>query len=390
MKRILIVDDEVQILKSLIRMFMNTEYVIHSTENGETALKILESNEIDLIISDIRMPSMDGYQLLRKVKDQYPRVLRVVLSGYSDEKLVLKALQQNIAKFYMFKPWNNEKLLKLVEQIFDTEDLLKDNDLLILINNFEELPTIKANYQKVISLIESDTDISQISREIEKDQSISTMVLHIANSAFYGVKTGSVKKAVTYLGLTNIRNLILSTSIIDAMGMEGITGDYIDRLWSHAFLTNKLLFHLYNRVMGKGLPDAANASGLLHNIGTVFMLKCFSKTYVALRKKAERKQLDLPEMEKTQFKVTHMETGGYLLKWWDLPFPIVEAALYHHQPFDDRIINKELIWAVHLAQKYAWDLLKSPALSSFYPEVFEALGFTQAEFEQKLKTLDLE
>lgn len=64
---------------------------------------------------------MDGYQLLRMVKDQYPRVLRVVLSGYSDEKLVIKALQQNIAKFYIFKPWNNEKLLKLVEQIFDTE-----------------------------------------------------------------------------------------------------------------------------------------------------------------------------------------------------------------------------------------------------------------------------
>ncbi|MDR3599521.1 MAG: response regulator [Desulfosporosinus sp.] len=387
MKRILFVDDEVQILKSLTRLFIDTEYDVLTAESGEAALQVLENEEINLVVSDMRMPFMDGYQLLCKVKELYPKILRVVLSGYADQKIVLKALQQNIAKLYMFKPWNNELLLKLVEQIFETEDLLSNSDLLLLINNFAELPTLKSSYQRVIGMIEEDAEITEIAREIERDLSISTKVLHIANSAFYGVKTGSVKQAVTYLGLQNIRSLILTTSIMESMGVSGMGMDFAEELWNHAFLTNKVLVFIFEKCLQKKVPEVASSAGLLHNIGVVFMLQSFSKNYIDFRNKAVKEGFDFIELEKAQFKATHQETGGYLLKWWDLPFPIVEAALYHHNPLDERIVNSELVIGVHIAQKYAWDMMKVAQLTRFFPETFVKIGLKQSEFEEKLSTV---
>jgi len=390
LKRILFVDDEVQILKSLKRLFIDTDYDVLTAENGNEALNIFENEEINLVVSDMRMPYMDGYQLLCKIREKYPKVLRVILSGYADEKLVFKALQQNVSKLYMFKPWNNDALLKLVEQIFETEDLLSNSDLLLLVNNFEELPTIESSYQRVIEMIDNDAEIVEISREIERDLSISTKVLHIANSAFYGVKTGSVKQAVTYLGLQNIRNLILATSIIDSMGDTGVGTDFPEELWNHAFLTNKILHFLFEKCLQKKMPELANSAGLLHNIGIVFMLKSFSMKYIFFVKEAKKDGWDLIELEKAEFKATHQETGGYLLRWWDLPFPIVEAALYHHNPFDERIVNSELVIGVHIAQNYAWDMMKVPQMTKFFPEAFAKIGLTQSEFEEKLNTVTWE
>ncbi|MHB8131806.1 MAG: response regulator, partial [Mobilitalea sp.] len=107
MKKILLVDDEIQILKALSRMFLETDYEIFKAENGMDALNLLESTEIDMIICDMRMPLLDGYNLLTIVKEKYPKIIRVILSGYAEEKPMFKALLHNLAKLYVFKPWNN-------------------------------------------------------------------------------------------------------------------------------------------------------------------------------------------------------------------------------------------------------------------------------------------
>ena len=222
MKSILLVDDEPQILKSLESLFLSTNlYNVYLAESAEQAFDILGANEIDLIISDMKMPQVDGYQLLKQVRERYPNVLRVILSGFTDEKHVFKALQKNIVKLYIFKPWEDEKLLNIVKQLIDTEDLLSNANLLSIINNIDHLPTIKANYQRILNLIEQDADMLQVSKEIEKDQSIAIRILHLANSAYFGIKTGSVRQAVSYIGLQNTRNLVITTSILNMLEGAG-------------------------------------------------------------------------------------------------------------------------------------------------------------------------
>ena len=104
LKRILFVDDEAQILRSITRLFMDTEYDILTAESGAEALDILEIEQVDVIVSDMKMPKMTGYELLSQVKRKFPDIVRIILSGFSDERIVFDALQKNIAKLYILKP----------------------------------------------------------------------------------------------------------------------------------------------------------------------------------------------------------------------------------------------------------------------------------------------
>jgi len=388
-KKILFVDDEHHILKALHRLFLESVYEVFTAESGQAALDILENEKINLVITDMMMPGMDGYQLLCKVKERYPEVLRVMLSGYADEKIIFNALQRSITKLYIFKPWDNQKLLTLIDQIFETEEILNNSALRVLINNIEELPTINSTYRQILSFIDNEAEIAQIASEIERDPSIASRVLHIANSAFFGIATGSIKHAVTYLGLSNIRNLLLSTSVIDALSVNGIYKNEIELLWKHSFLCNKIVHIIYEKLLNKKLSESELSAGLLHNIGIVFLLKYFPAKYLEADGTAGTENDPGLTAKEEQFNVTHQQAGGYLLKWWELPYPIVEATLYHHTPFDTNIINRKLVCAVHIAQYYASVLLKKKPSETLDYRVFELLEITVESFEKAIAGLQI-
>lgn len=381
MKKILIVDDEVQILKALIRLFMDTDYDIVAANSGEEALKILEQQQFNMIISDMKMPYMDGYELLKRVKELYPKTVRIILSGYSDEKVVFHALQKNIARLYVFKPWKNEELIQVVSQLLQTEDILNNSHLLKLINNIENLPTIKTTYQRILNLINEDTDIGAISSEIERDISIAAKILNVANSAFYGSKTGSIKQAVSYIGLQNTQKLVITTSIIETMNEKNEAGEMIKNIWTHSFLANRLLAFLYEKYLNKRLPDLYSSAALLHNIGEVFFLKYFYEEYIKLLLKTKTEKDNISKLENEAFTVSHSEAGAYLLEWWEFPFPIIEAALYHHNPLDEKVINKELVCAVHIVIKYAAKMLGYKWTEGFELSALDFLNISKNDFE---------
>lgn len=387
MKKILVVDDEIAILNSLRRVLNNLGYDVLVADNGDKALALMSEQQIDLVVSDMRMPGMDGYELLSRIKALYPNTVRIILSGYADEKLVMKALLKNIARTYLFKPWNNHELAELIEYLFETEKLLQSN-LLSMINNAEELPTIKSSYSHILSLIDQDAEIAFVAKAITEDQTMVGKILHIANSAFYGLKTGSVMEAIKYLGLKAIRDIVLSTPIMDLFKMSGRYAEVMDRQWCHAFYTNKVLVFLYERFYRKKLLEIEGNAGLLHNIGSAFLIKHRYADYTAIRKRAAKESVYDSDLEREILGFTHCEAGGYLLSWWDLPYPIVECALYHHTPFDKRIINKELVMSVHLAQKYAYDLISEQVTENFFPEVFEALSVDRDKFDREIGALN--
>ena len=165
MKTILFVDDEVQILKALRRLFHNSDYEVLFAESGAEALAIFAEKTVDLVVTDIRMPEMDGFELLRQIKMLSPLTLRVTLSGYTDSKNILKALEDNLAKLYVFKPWDNQELITTIDRLFEVQALLNNTNLLNLINNITDLPTVPMLYHDICGLIEQDASIDQIAKE---------------------------------------------------------------------------------------------------------------------------------------------------------------------------------------------------------------------------------
>lgn len=240
-KKILFVDDEKQILKALNRLFMDTDYEVFTADSGECALEILENEKIDLLVTDMRMPIMDGVALLEQVKSLYPHVLRIILSGYSEKNTILTALQKNLAKLYVMKPWDNNALLEVIGHIFETEGILSDQNLLQLINTMDELPALKNTYHEIMRLMDQGAEIGKIAIAIEKDPAIATKILHIINSAFYEVKTGNIKQAITLLGLSTTKNIVLAISVVDAFAMNGSYSVQLEVVWRHSFICSQIL-----------------------------------------------------------------------------------------------------------------------------------------------------
>ena len=386
MKKLLFVDDAPEILSAIKRSFFDTDYEVLTAESGEDALAVMETEDISLVVSDLRMPDMDGYQLLSAIKKDYPKVIRILLSGYADEQIVMKALKKNIAKVYLLKPWDNDVLLKLINQLIDTETLLRGHDLLSLINNLEELPTVKSSYRHILSLIDQDAEIPEIIRAIETDQSIASKILHIANSAFYGLRTGSVAHAVKYLGLNTMRSLVMTTPIVDAAGASVPAKQLTSQQLQVAMKANMLINMIYERFLHKKVEEMANIAGLLHNVGKTLLLSAYQQKYLAVLSGALENGKDITQAERDAFQVSYPEAGGYLLQWWDMPFPLVEAAIYHNVPFDERVVNRELLMAVHIAKKYACDSLGVSDNTLFDPRVFDMLELDPARLEKELLT----
>ncbi len=368
---------------------MDSEYEIFTAASGNEALEILTVEKIDMVITDMRMPEMNGYQLLQKVKELHPSSLRIILSGYAEKNTILEALQKNIAKLYILKPWENDKLIRLVDQLFETENILRDSNLLGLINNVDDLPTLKNSYFHIMDLIDNDADITKISGAIERDHSITTKILHIINSAFYEVKTGSVQQAIAYLGLATIRNILLATAIVDSFNMRDRYGTRLEILWRHAFICSKIVNVIYEKLLVRKLSEHEVSAGLLHNIGIVLLLTLYPEKYIEIFHRAEQEQQSLLQMEQKFLNVTHQQTGGYLLRWWGLPQPIIEAALYHHTPFAPGIIHHELICAVNIAQHYATVILKNQLSDTLDPSIFDVLGISQSQLEQEIAYLSV-
>jgi two-component system probable response regulator PhcQ len=156
--RILIVDDEENILNSLKRLLRKEPYEILTAIDGEEGLKILDDHQVDLIVSDLKMPQMNGIEFLKRAKEKNPVPLRIMLTGHADLKSVVDAIDQGEVYRFLLKPWNDEELKMTIRQTLDYYHLWKENRTLV--------ETVKKQSQVLQELEREHPGIS----EVEKDE----------------------------------------------------------------------------------------------------------------------------------------------------------------------------------------------------------------------------
>lgn len=385
-KTVVFVDDEEFILRSLKRLFKREGYRTVFFDSAKDVITFLEDNPVDLVVSDIRMPDMDGYNLLSYIKDRYPLILRVALSGYTESKLIYNLIEKNIAKLFIFKPWDSMELKKTIEHILGFETVLKKQEVLGLINNLDSLPVLPEVYVKVNDLVDTDADIKTISNVIEQDQAIAGKILKLANSAFYGRKTGDLNEAIMGIGLNNIKNIILGNAIFT--GPAHIQR-MMEETWEHSVRTNKYVHLIYSEFLMKKLPAIFGSVGLLHDIGKVIFISHYNDDYISTIHDNIKADGSIISAEKEKFNVNHQEIGAYLLDWWQLPYAYVEAAMYHHRPSSENVINKELLYVVHLANYYSMSLHVEKGKEDYLDaRAFSHLSIDREMLEAKLKEVE--
>jgi len=351
-KKILFVDDEPNVLSGLKRMLrgMRNEWEMHFAEGGEEALSLLSKGQFDVIVSDMRMPGMDGAQLLSRVMKDYPEVVRIVLSGHSDKEMILRSVRP--AQQYLAKPCDAQTLKSTIDRACALRDILVDESLKKIVSGLDTLPSLPELYEEILNELQSeDPSIQRIGEIISKDVGMTAKILQLVNSAFFGLPRhiSNPQQAVTLLGLETVKALVLSVQIFSQFDDANIPRNFMDGLWHHSMATGRIVREIVKAEGVKNdLADDTFMAALLHDVGKLILAASFPKPYQQLLKQCERTKLPIRYAEQDQFGTTHAEVGAYLMGLWGLPDTIVEALAFHHRLHQCPVKRFAPLIAVHV------------------------------------------
>jgi HD-like signal output (HDOD) protein len=361
-RRVLFVDDEPHILKGLERLLRGKRHLWEMTfvASGDAALAVLRQRAFDVVVSDMQMPSMDGCALLRCVKEEFPRIIRLVLSGHSDLKDTIRAA--SVAHQFLSKPCEPDVLAEAIRRAFDLQCLVADQGLQEAIGRIDLLPSVPRVYAELTRALEDpDVSLSTVVGIVEQDMAMSAKVLQIANSAFFGVprSQGDLRSAVGVLGMATLRNLALSLGVFQAFG-EGPAGRSLalDALQRHGFACGSVARLLLS---DQRLAEDAFVGGLLHDVGKLVLASASDSPASKGDDRPRRAgAANCPEVD-------HPRAGAYLLALWGLPSPIVEAVAYHTSPSLGSSEQFGALGAVHVANALLHELSSALAEASAEP-----------------------
>ena len=166
---LLVVDDEVNILHSLYDLF-RLDYKVYTARSGPEAMRILEENEVHVVMTDQRMPEMTGTEFLAQVKRLYPDVIRLVFTGYADVRAVVDAINEGNVYRYITKPWEPEELKTIIAQAMEQHALLMERKRLV-----EELE--QANER----LRTANEDLKRANQELKELDRLKSVFIDIAS-----------------------------------------------------------------------------------------------------------------------------------------------------------------------------------------------------------------
>ncbi|MBX2880201.1 MAG: response regulator [Granulosicoccus sp.] len=149
---ILCVDDEAQILTSLKRLFRRAGHSVHLANSAAEGLEFLKENQVDLVISDMRMPEMDGNAFLTRVATEWPHTVRMLLTGYSDMESTVGAINNGSIYRYIAKPWDDQDILVTVQSALETKHLRDERTRLIELTSRqnEELQELNSSLEQKV------------------------------------------------------------------------------------------------------------------------------------------------------------------------------------------------------------------------------------------------
>lgn len=333
MKRVLFVDDEPPILEALqgaLRKQRRKWNMVFAL-GPEAALKELAKEPFDVVVSDMRMPKMDGADLLARVKEVSPAAVRIILSGHAEREAIVRAM--SVAHRYLSKPCDLATLQETIERACQLQSLLENGALREIVANIARLPSVPKTFLELTNACARlDCSARELAAIVERDAAMAAKVLQLANSSYFGLarEVTSVAQAVTLLGVEVLKGLALTANIFAASNGARIRSETIEELQDHALAVAALAKQFLSD--DPSLAAAAFTAGIVHDIGRTVLASRYGELYEEALRDAEVAGRTAWSIERERFGASHAEVGAYLLGVWGLPMKIVEAVAHHHDP----------------------------------------------------------
>jgi HD-like signal output (HDOD) protein len=355
--RALFVDDEPAVLRMLrvgLRA-LTPEWELIFAERGDAALALMQETPVDVLVTDMRMASVNGAEVINEAQRRFPQTVRLVLSGYADEELVMRCVAATHQ--YLAKPPNLENLQATLRRIARLGARLPRVDVRSAVTRANRLPSAPAAQAHLIEVLESPScSISQIGQVVDSDPCLAAQVLKLVNSAFFGFtrEVGNAAEGVQLLGVGAMRALALTFQwFTPCPGAVWKVCD-LERVWRHSQQTATLA----RRVAQAQGADSRTAAlsftaGLLHDLGHLLLAENWPNELAQSQALVRGLPGDQTETELRIWQTTHADVGAYLLGLWGLPMPLVEAVGFHHAPSLSADQFFTPLTAVHIANALA-------------------------------------
>jgi len=278
---ILFVDDEVNILKALARLFRIEPVCVYTASSGGEALETLESEPIQLVVSDQNMPGIHGVQLLEEIRQRWPDVIRMMLTGYTDMHIAVQAINKGEIYRLITKPWNDEELRTIVRQALDTYFLRQE------IRRLDDLT---------------------------KEQNCALQDMNHTLELKVQERTGEVKQKHAELRIAYVSTVRALVAAVDAKdtytrGHSERVGVYSSRIARELGCKNEFIERIY-------------LAGLLHDIGKIGIPDAIIIKPSSL------------EPEEYEVMKRHPEIGAGILESVSFLADIVPCVRHHHEWYD--------------------------------------------------------
>ncbi len=353
MKKVLLVDDEPMVLAGLKRMLhgFRKEWDMHFAGGGEEALQLMAEDPADVVISDMRMPGMNGAELLNEIMQKYPRTIRFILSGYADMEMTMQCVGGTHQ--FLSKPCDPEVLRSTVQRALAMENWLNNERLKILISQMTRVPGLPTLYFQILRELRSpDAPIERIGELISQDPAMTAKMLQLVNSAFFGLgrKLSDPNEAVMQLGLETIKSLVLGIHVFSELELGKGPKQEVEKVYRHSLaVANSARRIAQIERQERRMAEECFTAGLLHDIGRLVLLANLPDQYAEAVKRSQQENLPMLDVERAVLGAAHPEVGGYLLGLWGLPIAFVEAAAFHHQPPGHAAAQFNSLAVVHVA-----------------------------------------
>ncbi|MFH1805689.1 MAG: response regulator [Pseudomonadota bacterium] len=360
MNNILFVDDDSNILSGLRRRMrsLRPEWQTTFAGSGVEALQRCAETSFDVVVTDMRMPGMDGSTLLQQIQKSHPHAARIILSGFAEDEAVLRTVGP--AHQYLAKPCEDDFLVKTIEHALELRGLLTKPELRSLVAKIDTLASPPDTYSRLLNALEDPkAGNDKIASIVSSDIALTAEVLKMTNSAYFSIamKVTSVSHAVRMIGTETLKSLALFIGLFRSFeGSKKLTGQLtlLCNRSQQIGVTAALIAE--KEGLDKRVCQMIPSTGMLSHIGSLVLYLSRPAEMEKVIAQVEQEGIPIIDAELAEFGAAHPEIGAYLLGLWGFPDPVVQAVAYHHRPMDVPHLEMTALTAIYAAQHLAKDV----------------------------------
>ena len=333
--RVLFIDDEPNVLSGLRRMLRGKrgEWDMVFANSGPAGLAMLDEQPADVLVCDMRMPGMDGVQVLAEVRERFPSTARIILTGQTDRESVIAAL--GLTQRFLLKPCRSEDLVAAVEQVMEVRQAVTQAQVQAFLGSVHSLPRPPAVFTRIVEVASRpNCEVADLVHIVEHDLATVTEVLKLVNSGVFctPLPIDTLTTAVVLLGIDAIQALALASSALRSEVPTPDTFD-LDALAGNGTATAAICRRIaIAEGFDRNSVSAAFLSGLLHNVGLLVQVSTNPAGWEKIQEQPPTDIWSQDAAEIRTFGCTATRASAYLLGLWGFADTIVHTLLA--QPAD--------------------------------------------------------